>query len=89
MNRLLEQCCVVKLCVKLGKTGSEARDRIKTAYGRDAMGHSSVLSWHKLFREGREPVGTPFNSKKLRQCAEPHRHYVMDCLTKHAIAQLP
>ncbi|KAJ8941167.1 hypothetical protein NQ318_010871 [Aromia moschata] len=52
MNRLLEQHYAVKFCFKCHET----HEMIKSAYGDDAMGRSSVFEWHKLFREGREKV---------------------------------
>lgn len=69
MANLLEQRYAIKFCVKLGKTGKETHEMIKTAYGDNAIGRSSVFEWHKLFREGREEVedaarsGRPSTSK--------------------------
>ena len=56
MNCLLEQRYAMKFCFKLGKTGSETHEMIKSAYGDDAMGRPGVFEWHKLFLERREQV---------------------------------
>ena len=40
-----------KFRFKLGKTANETHEMIKSAYGDDAMGQSSVFEWHELFRE--------------------------------------
>ena len=69
MNRLLEQRYAIKYCFKLGKTANKTHEMIKSAYGDDAMGRSSVFAWHNLFREGREQFeddqrsGRPLTSK--------------------------
>ena len=43
MQRSLEQCYAIKFCVKLGKSGSETLQLLRTAYG-DAVLSSSKSS---------------------------------------------
>lgn len=50
LNRLFEQRYAVRFCFKLGKTASETREMIKSAYGDGVM----VFEFHEWFREGRE-----------------------------------
>lgn len=56
MQRLLEQRCSIKFCVKLKKTGMETFKMIKEAYKEDAMSRAMVFMWHKRFKDGREDV---------------------------------
>jgi hypothetical protein len=42
--------------VKLGKSGSETLQLLRTAYGDAVLSSSQVLSWHKTFKDGREGV---------------------------------
>jgi hypothetical protein len=56
MQRSLEQCYAIKFCVKLGKSGSETLQLLRTAYGDAVLSSSQVLRWHKAFKDGREGV---------------------------------
>ena len=51
-----EQRICIKFCVKLGKTGSETLEMLKTAFGDAALAKTAVYEWHKRFKEGRESV---------------------------------
>jgi len=42
--------------VKLGETPSDTCAMLSEAYGGEAMKKSSILEWHKRFKEGRENV---------------------------------
>jgi transposase len=55
-DRLLEQRISIKFCAKLGKSASETLQMLTEAFGADAMKKSSVIEWHKRFKEGREDV---------------------------------
>jgi hypothetical protein len=56
MQRSLEQRYVIKFCVKLGKSGSETLQLLRTAYGDAVWSSAQVLRWHKAFKDGRESV---------------------------------
>ena len=68
---------------------------IKSAYGDDAMGQSSVFEWHKLFREGREQVeddqrsGRPSTSKSDENLVKVKNLLSSDCrLSVRMISEL-
>jgi hypothetical protein len=42
--------------VKLGKSGSETLQVLRTAYGDAVLSSDQVLGWHKAFKDGRESV---------------------------------
>jgi hypothetical protein len=48
----LEQQIHVKFCVQIGRSASETSAPLKMAYGEYAMKKSSVLEWHRWFKEG-------------------------------------
>ena len=56
MQRSLEQHHVIKLCAKLGKSGSETLQLLRTAYGDAVLSSAQVLMWHKAFKDGRESI---------------------------------
>ena len=56
MQRSLEQRYAIKFCVKLGKSGSEMLQLLRTAYGDAALSSSQVLRWYKAFKDGREGI---------------------------------
>jgi len=56
MQRSLEQRYTIKFCVKLGKSGSETLQLLRTAYGDAVLSSSQVLRWYKAFKDGREGV---------------------------------
>uniref|UniRef100_A0A803TIB7 Mos1 transposase HTH domain-containing protein n=2 Tax=Anolis carolinensis TaxID=28377 RepID=A0A803TIB7_ANOCA len=56
MQRSLEQRYAIKFCVKLGKSGSETLQLLRTAYGDAVLSSAQVFRWHKAFKDGRESV---------------------------------
>jgi len=62
MQRSLEQCYAIKFCAKLGKSGSETLQLLRTAYGDAVLSSSQVSRWNKAFKDGRE-------SNEDEQCA--------------------
>ena len=50
-----ERICI-KFCVKLGKSGSETLEMLKTAHGGTALAKTAVYDWHKRFKDGRDSV---------------------------------
>ena len=71
MERTVEQCYAVKFCLKLGKSESEKFELIRQAYGDDALSHTRVFVWHKMFKEGRElVVGRPTTARTDAQVAK-------------------
>ena len=69
MQRSLEQRYTIKFCAKLGKSGSETSQLLRTAYGDAVLSSVQVLRWHKAFKDGRESAedeqcaGRPSNSR--------------------------
>jgi hypothetical protein len=45
----MEQRVNIKFCVKLGKTPTETYEMLQTVYGDEALSHSSVFEWFKLY----------------------------------------
>jgi hypothetical protein len=56
MHRSLEQRYAIKFCAKLGKSGSETLQLLRTADGDIVLSSAQVLWWHKAFKAGRESV---------------------------------
>jgi hypothetical protein len=52
----MEQRAAIKFYVKLEKTATETFEVLKSAYGEECFPRTSVLEWHKTFREGRESL---------------------------------
>ena len=52
----LEERYAMKFCFKLGKNATETYGMLHTAFRPSCMNRSSVLEWHKTFKEGRESV---------------------------------
>ena len=82
MQRSLEQRYAIKFCVKLGKSGSETLQLLRTAYGDAVLSLSQVLRWYKAFKDGREGVedeqhaGCPSTSRTENNAA--HVKAVLD-----------
>ena len=55
-DKNLEQRINIKFCVKIGKSASEMLAPLTVAYGEYALKKSSVLEWHRPFKEGRKNV---------------------------------
>ena len=45
---------MIKFCAKLGKSGSETLQLLRTAYGDAVLCSSQVFRWHKVFKDRRE-----------------------------------
>ena len=56
MQRNLEQRYAIKFCAKLGKSGSETLQLLRTAYGDAVLSSAQALRWHKAFKERRESI---------------------------------
>jgi len=54
MQRSLEQRYAIEFCAKLGKSGSETLQLLRTAYGDPGLSSAQVFRWHKAFKDGRE-----------------------------------
>ena len=52
----LEELYAIKLCLKLGKNGTETYGILQTAFRPSCINRASVFEWHKRFKEGREFV---------------------------------
>ena len=52
----LEQRYAIKFCAKLGKSGSETLQLLRTAYGDAVLSSAQVLRWHQAFKDGRESI---------------------------------
>jgi len=57
MQRSLEQRYAIRFCAKLGKSGSETLQLLRTAYGDAAvLSSAQVFRWNKTFKDGRDSV---------------------------------
>ena len=56
----------MKFCFKIGKSALETFEFIKEAYGDDALSHTRVFEWRKMFKEGRELVKDEHHVGHLR-----------------------
>jgi len=56
MQRSLEQHYVITCCAKLGKSGFEVLQLLRTAHEDVVLSSVLVLRWHKVFKDGRESV---------------------------------
>ncbi|GFU33098.1 uncharacterized protein TNCV_4156431 [Trichonephila clavipes] len=69
-----DQRICIKFCFKLGKTGTETYEMMKTAFGEEAMSRARVFEWPQRFKEGRQSEnsdprsGRPSTSR--RSCDE-------------------
>jgi hypothetical protein len=52
----LEHRYAIKFCAKLGNSGSETLQLLKTAYRDAVLSSAQVFGWHKAFEDGRECV---------------------------------
>jgi len=82
MQKSLEQRYVIKFCAKLGKSGSETLQLLRTAYGGAVLSSSQVFRWYKAFKDGRESnedeqcAGCPSTSRNENNV--PHVKAVLD-----------
>ncbi|GFW62992.1 hypothetical protein TNCV_4453401 [Trichonephila clavipes] len=53
-----DQRICIKFCFKLGKTGTETYEMMKTAFGEEAMSRARVFEWFRPFKEGRQSVNS-------------------------------
>jgi hypothetical protein len=54
MQGSLEQHYTIKFRAKLGKSGSETLQLLRTAYGNAVLSSAQVLRWHKAFKDKNE-----------------------------------
>ena len=55
-DKNLKQRINITFCVKIGESASETLALLTVAYGEYALKKSSVLEWHRPFKEGRKNV---------------------------------
>ena len=53
MTDYREQDACIKFCFKLGESATECYEMLKTAFGKQAMGHSQTFQWFSRFKAGR------------------------------------
>ena len=76
MCKNTEQRICINFCFKLGKTGTETYEMIKTAFGDEAMSRAEVFAWFRRFKEGRQSVnsnprsGRPSTSRNEEKIAQ-------------------
>ena len=51
--RNIAQRYAIFFCVKLGDSATTTHGKLQQAFGDDAMSRTQVLSWHKMFSDGR------------------------------------
>jgi len=79
-----EQRVCIKFCVRLGKTGSEAFEMLKQAFGDSCMSRSRTFEWFGCFKNGRtstanddrsgRPSTTPSKVEQVRAALNQDRH---------------
>jgi transposase len=69
-DKNLEQRINIKFCVKIGKSASESLALSTVDYGQYAMKKSSVFSWHRRLKEGREDVQDDPTSGQPKRIAQ-------------------
>jgi hypothetical protein len=62
----MEQRIDIKFCVKIGKSASETLVLLTVAHGKYAMKKSSVVEWHRRFKNGRGNVQDDPRSGELK-----------------------
>ena len=60
-----EQRACIKFCFKLGKTVIECYEKLKTAFGEQAIGHSQTFQWFSRFKAGRTSTDDDERSGRL------------------------
>ncbi|GFS60207.1 protein GVQW3 [Trichonephila clavipes] len=53
-----DQRICIKFCFKLGKTGTETYEMMKTAFADEVMSRARVFEWLRRFKEGRQSVNS-------------------------------
>ncbi|GFW72228.1 protein GVQW3 [Trichonephila clavipes] len=53
-----DQRICIKFCLKLGKTGTETYQMMKTAFGGKAMSRAGFFEWFRPFKKGRQSVNS-------------------------------
>jgi len=52
MTKKVEQHICIKFCQKHGHSCSVTYNTIQKAFGNEAVGHTEVKEWFRLFKEG-------------------------------------
>ena len=52
----IRQRCVTEFCVQLGKSGNEALEMLRQAYGRETLSRAAVFQWWRHFKDGNTRV---------------------------------
>ncbi|GFT66164.1 protein GVQW3 [Trichonephila clavipes] len=53
-----DQRICIKFCFKLGKTGTETYEMMKTEFGKEVMSRVRVFEWFRPFKEGRQSMNS-------------------------------
>ncbi|GFT33605.1 protein GVQW3 [Trichonephila clavipes] len=59
-----DQRICIKFCFKLGKTGTETYEMMKTAFGEEGMSRARVFEWFRPFKEDRQSVNSDPRSRR-------------------------
>ena len=73
MERSVEQRYAVKFCFRLWKFASETFELIKQVHGDDALSHTRVFEWHKMFKEDPTTVRTDPQVAKVKTVLDSDR----------------
>ncbi|GFS69210.1 protein GVQW3 [Trichonephila clavipes] len=57
----------IKFCFKLGKTGTETYEMMKTAFGEEAMSRARVFEWFRPYNPRSGHPATSRNEDKIAQ----------------------
>ena len=79
MAEVDEQLVCIKLCVRLGKTGSETFEMLKQAFGDSCMSRSRTFEWFGRFKNGRTPTANDDRSGRQALQQPPQKWNRYSC----------
>ena len=57
MSETIEQRAAIKFCVRLKKSFTETKQMIDMGFGKDVLSRTTVYTWYKRFKDGRQSLG--------------------------------
>jgi len=73
MAEVDEQRVCIKVCVRLGKMGSETFEMLKQAFGDSCMSHSRTFEWFGRFKNGRTSTANDDRSGRPSTATTPSK----------------
>ena len=71
MADVKEQRICIKFCFKLNKTAAEIHQKLKEAFGEQALSQARTFEWFKRFKDGRVSVKDDKHSGQPSTCTTP------------------